>query len=216
MSVAGTTTANSVSNTGTSASNPLASLAGNFNDFLSLLTTQLQNQDPTSPMDTSQFTSQLVQFTGVAEQITANTTLSSILTVDQTQQLTQASGMVGEQVAFTGGSLPLQNSAAQVNFQTTAAEPVQINVTNASGITVASQTVNATSGNNTWNWNGTSSNGIQLPDGGYNVSVTAAGTTLPFQAVGTVTGAEQVNQAVQLQFGATSVPFSQVVSLGSS
>src|ERR1700744_2031262 len=132
MSIAGTNTANAsanVSNSGTTAANPLTSLAVNFNDFLSLLTTQLQNQDPTSPMDTSQFTSQLVQFTGVAEQITANSTLSSILSVDQTQQLTQASGLVGQQVAFTGGTLPLQNGSAEVDFQTTSAEPVQITVT---------------------------------------------------------------------------------------
>src|ERR1700756_5057598 len=108
----------------------LSSLTSNFNDFLSLLTTQLQNQDPTSPMDTSQFTSQLVQFTGVAEQITANSTLSQILGVNQTQQLTQASALVGDQVSFTGGTLPLQNGEAQVDFQTTSAGPVQITVTN--------------------------------------------------------------------------------------
>jgi flagellar basal-body rod modification protein FlgD len=56
MSIAGTTPT-SASNSGTTSSSALTSLAGNFNDFLSLLTTQLQNQDPTSPMDTSQFTS---------------------------------------------------------------------------------------------------------------------------------------------------------------
>jgi flagellar basal-body rod modification protein FlgD len=194
----------------------LASLAGNFNDFLSLLTTQLQNQDPTSPMDTSQFTSQLVEFTGVAEQITANSTLSSILSVNQTQQLTQASGLVGQQVAFTGGTLPLQNGSAQVDFQTASAEPVQITVTNPSGIMVQSQSVNATAGTNTWQWNGTDSNGRQLPDGSYTVSVTSGGTALSFQSVATVTGAEQVNQAVQLQFGTASVPYSQVVSMGST
>jgi flagellar basal-body rod modification protein FlgD len=194
----------------------LASLAGNFNDFLSLLTTQLQNQDPTSPMDSSQFTSQLVEFTGVAEQITANSTLSSILSVNQTQQLTQASGLVGQQVAFTGGTLPLQNGSAQVDFQTASAEPVQITVTNPSGIMVQSQSVNATAGTNTWQWNGTDSNGRQLPDGSYTVSVTSGGTALSFQSVATVTGAEQVNQAVQLQFGTASVPYSQVVSMGST
>jgi flagellar basal-body rod modification protein FlgD len=217
MSISAANTAtSSIGNSGTSTANPLASLAGNFNDFLSLLTTQLQNQDPTSPMDTSQFTTQLVQFAGVAQQITANATLSQILSADQTQQLTQASSLVGQQVSFTGGTLPLQNGAAQVNYQTVGAEPVQITVTNSSGTTVQSQTVNAVSGANTWTWDGTNSNGTQLPDGTYNVSVTVGGTALPFQAVGTVTGAEQVNQAVQLQFGTASVPYSQVVSMGST
>ena len=217
MSIAGTTAATaSVSNSGTAASSALTSLAGDFNDFLSLLTTQLQNQDPTSPMDTSQFTSQLVQFTEVAEQISGNSTLTQILGVGQTQQLTQASALVGLQVDFTGGTLPLQNGVAGVNFQTTSPGPVQITVTNSSGVTMASQTVNAASGTNTWAWNGTDNAGQQLPDGSYNVSVTAGGTTLPFQSMGIVTGAEQVNQTVELQMGTAVVPFSQVVSMGSS
>jgi flagellar basal-body rod modification protein FlgD len=215
MSIAGTTPT-SASNSGTTSSSALTSLAGNFNDFLSLLTTQLQNQDPTSPMDTSQFTSQLVQFTEVAEQISGNATLTSILGVDQTQQLTQASALVGQQVSFTGGTLPLQNGSAQVNFQTASAGPVQVTVTNSSGVTVASQTVNATSGANTWSWNGTNSFGQQLPDGAYNVAVTAGGNAVPFQAVGTVTGAEQVNQVVEFQLGAAVVPFSQIVAMGSA
>ena len=214
--IANTGTTAAITNTGTSASGALGSLASNFNDFLSLLTTQLQNQDPTSPMDTSQFTSQLVQFTGVAQQINTNATLSQILAVGQTQQLSQASNLVGDQVAFTGGTLPLQSGKATVDYQTTSAGPVQITVTNSNGVTVNSQTVNATSGANTWTWNGTNSNGTQLADGAYNVTVTSGSTTLPFQSVGTVTGAEQLNQAVQLQFGAATVPYSNVVSLTSA
>jgi flagellar basal-body rod modification protein FlgD len=180
------------------------------------LTTQLKNQDPTAPMDTNQFTSQLVQFTGVAEQINTNATLGQILTSTQTQQLTQASSIVGDKVSFTGGTLPLQNQSAQVNFQTQAAGPVQIAVVNASGTTVQTQTINAAAGANTWKWDGTSSSGTQLPDGTYSVAVTANGTAVPFQSVATVTGAEQVNQAVQLQFGSSVVPYSQVVSLGAA
>jgi flagellar basal-body rod modification protein FlgD len=152
----------------------------------------------------------------VAEQISGNATLTSILGVDQTQQLTQASALVGQQVSFTGGTLPLQNGSAQVNFQTASAGPVQVTVTNSSGVTVASQTVNATSGANTWSWNGTNSFGQQLPDGAYNVAVTAGGNAVPFQAVGTVTGAEQVNQVVEFQLGAAVVPFSQIVAMGSA
>jgi flagellar basal-body rod modification protein FlgD len=215
MSIASTTsTAASSDSASTAASSALTSLAGNFNDFLSLLTTQLQNQDPTSPMDTSQFTSQLVQFTMVAEQISGNSTMTQMLGVQQTQQLTQASALVGTQVAFTGGTLPLQNGNAQVNFQASSAGPVQITVSTASGVTVGSQTVNAAAGSNTWTWNGADSYGAQLPDGAYNVTVTEGGTTLPFQSVGTVTGAEQVNSVIDLELGAAVVPFSQVTSFG--
>jgi flagellar basal-body rod modification protein FlgD len=212
-------TANAAKTSNTAAAmttNTLSSLTNNFNDFLSLLTTQLKNQDPTAPMDANQFTSQLVQFAGVGQQINTNTTLGQILTSAQTQQLSQASSLVGKEVSLSGGTLPLQNGSAKVNFQTTGAEPVQIAVVNASGTTVQTQTVNASAGSNTWTWNGTNTNGTQLPDGAYTVAITANGTALPSQSVGTVTGAEQLNQVVQLRFGGITIPYSQVVALGSS
>lgn len=196
------------------ATNTLAKLAGNFTDFLSLLTTQLKNQDPTSPMDTNQFTSQLVQFTSVSEQISTNATLGQLLTASLAQQLGQASSLVGTQVSFSGGTLPLQNGAAQVDFQSGGAQSVQIAVSDASGSAVHTETVNAINGANTWSWDGKGSNGAKMPDGAYSVAVTAAGTDIPFQAVGKVTGAEQTNQAVHLKFGSASVGYDKVVSLG--
>jgi flagellar basal-body rod modification protein FlgD len=211
---AASTSSSSTSNSAAAATtSALTELAGNFNEFLSLLTTQLQNQDPTRPMDTSQFTSELVQFTGVAEQVNTNQTLGQLLTASLAQQLTQASGLVGKQVSFSGGSLPLQNGSATVDYQATAAGPVQITVSDASGNTVDTQTVTAASGSNTWTWNGKNANGQQLPDGAYTVGVTQSGVAVPFQAVGTVTGAQQSNQAVNLLFGADSVGFGQIVSL---
>jgi flagellar basal-body rod modification protein FlgD len=195
------------------ATNALAKLAGNFQDFLSLLTTQLKNQDPTSPMDTNAFTSQLVQFTSVSEQISTNGTLNQILAANLSQQLGQASSLVGSKVSFSGGTLPLQGGAAALNFQSAGAQPVDVSVSDAHGNTVHSETVKAADGNNTWSWDGTGPAGTVLPDGAYTVAVTAAGTAVPFQAIGTVTGAEQANQAVQLQFGGASAPYSQVVSL---
>ena len=59
------------------APNPLASLSSNFSDFLNLLMTQLKNQDPTSPMDANSFTSELVEFSSVEQQINTNTSLTS-------------------------------------------------------------------------------------------------------------------------------------------
>ena len=196
-----------------SATNTLTKLAGNFTDFLSLLTTQLKNQDPTAPMDTNQFTSQLVQFTSVAEQISTNTTLSSLLTSSLSQQLSQASNLVGREVTFSGTTVPLQSGSATLQYTAATAGPVTIAVSDANGNAIHQETVNATAGSNAWTWKGASDNGAQMPDGGYTVAVTSNGSTVPFTASGTVTGAEQLNQAVQLQFGGTAVPFSSVVSL---
>ena len=173
-SAAASSASSSVANTGT---NSLSQLASNFTDFLSLLTTQLQNQDPTSPMDTSQFTSQLVQFTSVQEQINTNATLNQLLTAAQGQQLAQASSLVGQTAQFTSTSLPLQNGTGQIDFQSSTAQPVQIAITTPSGGAVTTQVIQAGSGANTWNWNGTNSAGQQMPDGPYTASVTTLSAT---------------------------------------
>lgn len=195
------------------ATNALAKLAGNFQDFLSLLTTQLKNQDPTSPMDTNAFTSQLVQFTAVSEQISTNAVLNQILAANLSQQLGQASSLVGSKVSFSGGTLPLQDGAAGLSFQSLGTQPVEISVYDPRGNAVHFETLKAVDGENAWSWDGAGPGGTVMPDGAYSVAVTANGTSVPFQALGTVTGAEQANQAVQLRFGRASVPYSQVVSL---
>src|SRR3954454_5144610 len=73
-----------------------ASLAQNFDTFLTLLTTQLKNQNPLEPLDTNQFTQQLVQFAGVEQQLKTNDQLASLLTLQQTAQSRQALGFVGK------------------------------------------------------------------------------------------------------------------------
>ena len=61
-------------------------LAGNFNTFLTLLTTQLQNQDPLDPLDTNQFTQQLVEFASVEQQVNMNTNLQTLISMQQTHR----------------------------------------------------------------------------------------------------------------------------------
>src|SRR5471030_2192217 len=73
-------------------------IASNFQEFLQLLTTQLQNQDPLSPMDTNQFTQQLVEFAGVEQQLKTNTDLDQLVTLNKTSQSTSALSFVGSQV----------------------------------------------------------------------------------------------------------------------
>ena len=95
------TTNVSAPGTGTSPSNKTSStaatgIADNFQTFLTLLTTQLQNQNPLDPLDTNQFTQQLVQFAGVEQQLKTNDSLSQLVTLQQTTQATQALGFVGK------------------------------------------------------------------------------------------------------------------------
>ena len=94
--------------------NALASqqIAGNFQTFLQLLTTQLQNQNPLDPLDTNQFTAQLVQFAQVEQQLKSNSQLTTLVSLQQTAQNTQALNFVGQTVAVTGDTAPLTNGSA--------------------------------------------------------------------------------------------------------
>src|SRR5215210_1805883 len=89
-----------------------STLAGNFQTFLTLLTTQLQNQNPLDPLDTNQFTQQLVQFAGVEQQLKTNDQLTSLVSLQQTAQSTQALGFVGKSAVVDGATTKLANGAA--------------------------------------------------------------------------------------------------------
>src|SRR6185503_3602016 len=111
----------------------LNSLSANFGDFLKLLMTQLQNQDPTSPLDTNQFTSELVQFSSVEQQINTNTSLTQLIQLTQAGEVMQASAMTGKQVTVTADHLSLQNGKGLIKFTAPANEPVGIEIYSDSG-----------------------------------------------------------------------------------
>src|SRR5258708_3531997 len=79
----------------------LNKLSADFNNFLTLLTTQLKNQDPLSPMDSTQFTQQLVAFTGVEQQINTNTKLDQLIKLDKSSLMTSAASYIGTEVEAT-------------------------------------------------------------------------------------------------------------------
>ena len=220
-STAAAAAATSTTTGSAAAPNALASLTTNFNSFLNLLMTQLKNQDPSSPMDSSTFTTELVQFSSVEQQITTNSSLTSLIQATQGTEVIQATGVVGKQVTVNSAQLPLQNGTGSLSFTTAAAEPVSIAVQNSSGVTVLNESLTSNAGSNTWNWNGQDSTGTQLPDGAYAVTVTgttagSAAAPVPFTVTGTATGVTNSNGAVTLQLGAVSADFSKVVSVGSS
>ena len=91
-------------------------LGADLNTFLTMLTTQLQNQDPTNPLDTNQMTNQLVQFASVEQQIAINQNLTSLIDLQQTAQLTAAAPLLGRQVEVTSDQLALQNGSAEIRL----------------------------------------------------------------------------------------------------
>ena len=197
----------------------LNSLSANFGDFLKLLMTQLQNQDPTSPLDTNQFTSELVQFSSVEQQINTNTSLTQLIQLTQAGEVMQASNITGKTVTVSSDHVPLQNGKATVKFSAPASEQVAIAIYSDTGAKLSDATMTATKGTNTWTWDGTDSSGRTLPDGSYKVAVAGANadgtvSALPFSVVGTATGVLSQANAVQLQLGTLSVDFSKVQSVG--
>jgi flagellar basal-body rod modification protein FlgD len=196
-----------------------SSLDGNFNDFLNMLMTQLQNQDPTSPLDSNQFTSELVQFSSVEQQINTNTSLTQLIQLTQAGEVMQASSMTGKQVTVASTQVPLQNGQGTINFTAPAAEPVAIAIYNGSGGQIADATLTSVQGQNTYTWNGQDSSGNTVPDGAYTVAVTGANTdgstsALPFTVTGTATGVLSQSTGMQLELGALTVNFSAVQSVG--
>jgi len=211
-------TSSSTASSGSTASNALGSLTSDYSDFLTLLTTQLQNQDPTSPMDSSQFTSELVQFSGVEQQINTNTNLAQLVSLTQAGNISQASSMLGARVSATSTQLPLQDGNAALTFTAPTAEPVNIAITDANGGNLYDASVNASAGANQWTWNGADSNGGTLPDGAYNVAVTstaADGTTtaIPFTVTGTATSVDSTATNLTLNLGAVNLPFTSITSV---
>ena len=204
--------------TGTSATGSAqTSLTNNYNDFLKLLMTQLQNQDPTSPMDTNQFTSQLVQYSSVEQQIATNTSLTQLIQLTQGGEVLQASSLVGKPVTVTSDRIALQDGKGGVQFDTPSAGPVSIGVYSDSGVKLREAAVDSQAGRNAWTWDGKDSQGNAVPDGAYRTIVSSqrggAAQTLPFTVSGTATGVQKSGNALQVQMGALKVDLSAVQSL---
>lgn len=150
-------------------------LAGNFQTFLTLLTTQLQNQNPLDPLDTNQFTQQLVQFASVEQQLKTNSQLTSLVSLQQTAQSTQALGFVGKTAVVGGSTAALTKASATWNLSVPTNSNVNISITNSTGQTVFTGDYSVAAGNNLpFTWDGKGNDGAQWPDGSYKLTATAA------------------------------------------
>ncbi|WP_291850007.1 flagellar hook capping FlgD N-terminal domain-containing protein [Bradyrhizobium sp.] len=162
--------------TGGTASNKTAStsttgIADNFQTFLTLLTTQLQNQNPLDPLDTNQFTQQLVQFAGVEQQLKSNEQLKSLIEIQKSAQATQALVYVGNTVAIDGSKAQFDTSATW-NFQSEKATTATVTITNSAGQTAYTGAYSLQQGNSSFVWDGRGNDGVQWPAGTYTLSAT--------------------------------------------
>lgn len=218
--VSGTTPQPASSNS-PGATNALASnqIAGNFQTFLQLLTTQLQNQNPLSPLDTNQFTQQLVEFASVEQQINTNTSLATLVSLQQTAQSTQALGFVGHTAVVKGNSAALTNGQAAWQLNIPSNSTVNISIASSTGQTVFTGTFPANAGNNQpFNWNGRDNNGNLLPDGNYTLTATAKDSTGNSVAVttrveGVVSSVDLTQSPPLLSIGGQTFTINQIQSI---
>jgi flagellar basal-body rod modification protein FlgD len=148
-------------------------IASNFTTFLQLLTTQLKNQNPLDPLDTNQFTQQLVQFAQVEQQMKSNDQLASLVSLEKSAQASTALAYVGSTVVVDGATSPLADGSATWSLNVTKPSTATVIIKDPTGQTVYSGTYAVNPGNQQFTWNGRGNDGKLWPDGNYTLSATA-------------------------------------------
>lgn len=195
-------------------------LSSNFSTFLTMLTTQLKNQDPTSPMDSNQFTQQLVQFSQVEQQIDTNANLKALIAQGQAQAGTIATSYLGRNVSVMNGMASLTNGAANWTYHLDApAVATALTVTDANNRIVYIGPGQSGEGDHTFAWDGRDNNGNALPDGAYQLIVTAkdgAGKDVKSHtsSSGIVSRVDVSGDVPQLVIGAMKTPIADVSAVG--
>lgn len=197
-----------------------ASLSANLETFLTLLTTQLKNQDPLSPLDSNEFTAQLTQMAGVEQQLLTNDLLTNLLTAQQSQGMTGASSYIGKEVTAVWAADKLTDGKASWSYELGAsASSVTLQVVDGTGKTVWTGDAPAKSeGVHDFTWNGQTTAGGQAADGGvYTLKITAknGANTITSQVLtrGQVSGVELYDGTPYLNVGNSIVPLSTVIAL---
>ena len=195
-------------------------LADNFDTFLTLLTEQLQNQDPLEPMDTQQFVDQLTQFSSVEQLISSNQSLETLLALQSANARMGATDFIGRDVTVSSNNAPLQNGLAQWNYLLPReAASNEVMISDAQGRVVRTFTNQPTGeGEQRLIWDGRDAAGNTLPDGVYTLEVVAKdadGQRLdaPVRVTGRATGVDMSGEDVVVEIGALRVPAGRVVGV---
>ncbi len=150
-----------------------STIADNFDTFLSILTTQLKNQNPMDPLDTNQFTQQLVQFTGVEQQLKTNEFLETLMLSSQNTAKSDAVSYIGKEVTSSGktGELTDANAVFWAYSADANAANATVTIKDKNGQVVYSETGPLKSGPGTFRWDGKGSDGNMKPNGVYTIDI---------------------------------------------
>lgn len=219
MDISGvTSTAGAVATAKDSASR--ASLGGTFDDFLTLLTTQMQYQDPLDPQDSSEWTNQLVQFSQVEQQISTNDKLEGLAAVQVNGQLSAAISMIGLDTEVYGDAFTLESGKPVPLTYTLPqeADSATLIVKAADGTVVKSASVQTAQGTHSFTFDGKTVDGDNLPSGDYKIELAAFDAEgnhikdVPTTVTGRVSGVESANGGMVLRMGNVAIPIENVLS----
>lgn len=221
------------SDTNAASSSSASQLAQNFDTFLTLLTTQLKNQDPTSPMESDKFTDQLSQFAQVEQGIQSNKNLENLIAMQSQQRQLSALSYVGAEIEAVGDTNWLEEGGKlKYKYNVSPEVPrLQLQIQDQSGKTIYSEELTDVSGLQSFTWDGKNNSGVVQDEGAYTLVVkpmAANGDTFTDEdgdpasvAIGIIGSVDSVDiddDDIYLRIGDVSVPFSTLtnVKLGAS
>jgi flagellar basal-body rod modification protein FlgD len=198
-----------------------AGLAEDFAQFLTLLTVQLQNQDPLNPMDSTEFTNQLVAFTGVEQQINTNQKLDSLVSLQLGSSYSSSLNYVGKNISYVSSEFNYEGTPQKITYALEgAAASSKISIYDEDGTMVYQTTGSTNTGQQTFTWDGKNTAGTKVPNGTYEIKIDAldaAGEAVTATTVvtGNVRGVETQNGSVYLLVGDRAVSVSNVLNASS-
>jgi len=194
-------------NTSTTSTTDMSALSSNYQMFLQLLVTQMQNQSPLNPMDSNQFTQQLVQYSSVEQQIKTNQSLTDLKTMFAIQSAMSFVGYVGKTVTVDSSTTQLKEGTATWNFNGSAAcAEAKIEIRDENGNVVYTTTQKLASGNGKFEWHGETDSGGTAPAGNYTIAITgqdASGKAITYKSetTGVVDGIDFSGAVPMLSIG---------------
>jgi len=198
----------------------VGALANNYETFLKLLTTQLKNQDPLSPLDTNEFTSQLTAMTGVQQQLLTNQLLTQMISQDESDLGASSINVIGKQITAEVANTTLAAGKAEWTYSLPkAAASTKLEIFDANGKLVwTGAPTDGAAGSHTLTWDGKDSSKRTMPDGIYNLRVSALDAServIPatVNVSGLVTGVELLGGRTLLTVGGSKVPMTAVTKI---
>jgi flagellar basal-body rod modification protein FlgD len=190
-------------------------------DFLKLLVTQLQNQDPLSPMENEQFVAQLAQFSSLEQLVNANERLDTLAIGQMSQNSASAVGFIGKDIRAMADWVEYSGAeSTDIHYELMgSADEVTVTIKDDSGKVIRTQTVNSQEeGPHTWAWDGKDNDGNVVSEGSYRISVAAKdvdGATISSFAVahGRVSGISYENGYPELMIGDHRLALSDVIEV---